>query len=234
MSRSFADEGPRSSVELDAGASKAFFHYFQNCRRNTETHLLRMSATFYIVSHNKYGPNKGASPTSAQHTGNLHGRPYKASNVVGLVDHPHPPPAVARGHRLVFAATGNLKEAIGAPFVKGSSRGKQRQTMHGSAIPSQSRACVASGPRPETRVAELIQNSQCLPFAEAGFMAAQNSEEVVVITAALEQGTAPQSEANISMSHPPRSPVVHPVWAPQLYQAREPTTFELMGMIGDL
>ncbi|KAF5931836.1 hypothetical protein HYC85_028007 [Camellia sinensis] len=27
---------------------------------------------------------------------------------VGLVDHPHPPPAVARGHRLVFAATGNV------------------------------------------------------------------------------------------------------------------------------
>ena len=27
---------------------------------------------------------------------------------VGLVDHPHPPPAVARGHRLVFASTGNL------------------------------------------------------------------------------------------------------------------------------
>ncbi|KAF5932435.1 hypothetical protein HYC85_028606 [Camellia sinensis] len=65
-------------------------------------------------------------------------------------------------------------------------------------------------------------------------MAAQNSEEVVVMTAALEQGTALQSEASISMSHPPRSPVVHPVWAPQLYQAREPTTFELMGMIGDL
>ncbi|KAF5932665.1 hypothetical protein HYC85_028836 [Camellia sinensis] len=65
-------------------------------------------------------------------------------------------------------------------------------------------------------------------------MAAQNSEEVVVMTAALEQGTAPQSEASISMSYPPRSPVVHPVWAPQLYQAREPTTFEMMGMIGDL
>ncbi|CAL5331967.1 unnamed protein product [Camellia sinensis] len=27
---------------------------------------------------------------------------------VGFVDHPHPPPAVARGHRLVFAATGNV------------------------------------------------------------------------------------------------------------------------------
>ncbi|GMP76878.1 hypothetical protein CsSME_00033361 [Camellia sinensis var. sinensis] len=84
------------------------------------------------------------------------------------------------------------------------------------------------------RVAELIQNSQCLPFAEARFMAAQSSEEIVVMAAVSEQGTAPQSEANISMSYPPRSPVVHPVWAPQLYQAREPTTFELMGMIGDL
>ena len=64
-------------------------------------------------------------------------------------------------------------------------------------------------------------------------MAAQSSEEIVVM-AALEQGTAPQSEAAISMSYPPRMPVVHPVWTPQLYQAREPTTFELMGMIGDL
>ena len=67
------------------------------------------------------------------------------------------------------------------------------------------------------RVAELIQNSQCLPFAEARFMAAQSSEEIVVMTAALEQGTAPQSEANISMSHPPRLPVVHPVWAGVTY-----------------
>ena len=32
--------------------------------------------------------------------------PWKGK--VGLVDHPHPPPAVARGHRLVFAATGNI------------------------------------------------------------------------------------------------------------------------------
>ncbi|KAF5934435.1 hypothetical protein HYC85_030606 [Camellia sinensis] len=84
------------------------------------------------------------------------------------------------------------------------------------------------------RVAELKQNSQCLPLAEAGFMAAQSSEEIVVMAAASEQGTAPQNEASISMSYPPRSPIVHPVWAPQLYQAREPTTFELMGMIGDL
>ena len=65
-------------------------------------------------------------------------------------------------------------------------------------------------------------------------MAAQKSEEIVVMTAALEQGTAPQSEASIDVLHPPWSPVVHPVWAPQLYQAREPATFELMGMIGDL
>ncbi|KAF5932181.1 hypothetical protein HYC85_028352 [Camellia sinensis] len=54
------------------------------------------------------------------------------------------------------------------------------------------------------------------------------------MTAALDQGITLQSETNIDMPHPPRSPVVHPVWAPQLYQAREQTTFELMGMIGDL
>ncbi|KAF5933144.1 hypothetical protein HYC85_029315 [Camellia sinensis] len=65
-------------------------------------------------------------------------------------------------------------------------------------------------------------------------MMAQNSEEIVDMTAALDQGITLQSETNIDMSHPPRSPVAHPVWAPQLYQAREPTTFELMGMIGDL
>ena len=72
------------------------------------------------------------------------------------------------------------------------------------------------------------------PHAEAGFMAAQNSKEIVVMMAALEQGAALQSEASINMSHTPRSPVVHPVWAPQLYQAREPITFELIRMIGDL
>ncbi|KAF5933099.1 hypothetical protein HYC85_029270 [Camellia sinensis] len=72
------------------------------------------------------------------------------------------------------------------------------------------------------------------PLVEARFMATQSSEEIVVMKAALEQGAAPQNEAAISMSYPPRSPVVHPVWAPQLYRAREPTTFELMGMIGDL
>ncbi|KAF5932596.1 hypothetical protein HYC85_028767 [Camellia sinensis] len=65
-------------------------------------------------------------------------------------------------------------------------------------------------------------------------MTTPNSEEIVVMTAALDQGIALQSETSIDMSHPPRSPVAHPVWAPQLYQAREPTTFELMGMISDL
>ena len=60
-------------------------------------------------------------------------------------------------------------------------------------------------------------------------MTPQNSDEIVVMTAALDQGITLQSETNIDMSHPPRSPVAHPVWAPQLYQAREPTTFELMG-----
>ena len=73
-----------------------------------------------------------------------------------------------------------------------------------------------------------------LPLAEAGLMMTQNSEEIVVMTAALDQGITLQSETNIDMSHPPRSPDAHPVWAPQLYQAREPSTFELMGMIGDL
>ncbi|KAF5932877.1 hypothetical protein HYC85_029048 [Camellia sinensis] len=105
-------------------------------------------------------------------------------------------------------------------------RGHQNQYCWGSVIENQLSAVQ--------RVAELVQNSQCLPFAEAGFMAAQSSEEIVVMAAVSEQGTTPQNEASISMSYPPRSPVVHPVWAPQLYQAREPTTFELMGMIGDL
>ena len=73
-----------------------------------------------------------------------------------------------------------------------------------------------------------------LPLAEAGLMTTQNSEEIVVMTAALEQGITLQGKASIDVSHPPRSPVAHPVWAPQLYQAREPTTFELMGMIGAL
>lgn len=54
------------------------------------------------------------------------------------------------------------------------------------------------------------------------------------MTAALDQGITLQSETNVDVPHPPRSPAAHPVWTPQLCQAREPTTFELMGMIGDL
>ena len=37
---------------------------------------------------------------------------------MGLVDHPHPPPAVARGHRLVFVSTDNIV-CRPAPFVAG-------------------------------------------------------------------------------------------------------------------
>ena len=86
-----------------------------------------------------------------------------------------------------------------------------------------------------------------LPLAEArqisdpsvtvqysGLTMTQNSEEIVVMTATLDQGITLQDEPNVDVSHPPRSPVAHPIWTPQLYQAREPTTFELMGMIGDL
>ncbi|GMP27776.1 hypothetical protein CsSME_00003618 [Camellia sinensis var. sinensis] len=62
----------------------------------------------------------------------------------------------------------------------------------------------------------------------------QNSEEIVVMTAASDQGITLQSGTNVDEPHPPRSPVAHLVWTPQLYQAREPTTFELMRMIGDL
>ena len=65
-------------------------------------------------------------------------------------------------------------------------------------------------------------------------MMTQNSEEIVVMTATLDQWITLRDETKINVSHPPRSPVAHPVWTPQLYQAREPTTFELMGMIGDL
>lgn len=43
-----------------------------------------------------------------------------------------------------------------------------------------------------------------------------------------------RSETDVKMQRPPRSPAAHPIWEPQLFQAREPTTFELMGMIGDL
>ncbi|KAL7171472.1 hypothetical protein ACSBR2_036179 [Camellia fascicularis] len=68
----------------------------------------------------------------------------------------------------------------------------------------------------------------------SGLIMTQNSEEIVVMTAVLDQEITLQSEASVEVSHLPRSPVAYPVWAPQLYQAREPTTFELMGMIGDL
>lgn len=62
----------------------------------------------------------------------------------------------------------------------------------------------------------------------------QNSDEIVVMTAALDQGITLQSETNVDVPHPPKSPAARPIWEPQLYQTREPTTFELMGMIGDL
>ena len=65
-------------------------------------------------------------------------------------------------------------------------------------------------------------------------MMTQNSEEIVVMAAALDQEIILQDETNVEIPHPPRSPVVHPIWTPQLFQNREPTTFELMGMIGDL
>ena len=52
---------------------------------------LRISALDCLVS--GFTPNTCVLP--------LRGR-------VGLVDHPHPPPTVARGHRLVFAATSNV------------------------------------------------------------------------------------------------------------------------------
>ena len=61
----------------------------------------------------------------------------------------------------------------------------------------------------------------------------QSSEEIVVMAAALDQGIILQYETNVAVPHPPRSPAAHPIWTPQLYPAREPTTFELMGMIGD-
>ena len=54
------------------------------------------------------------------------------------------------------------------------------------------------------------------------------------MTAALNQGNILRDETNVDVLHPPRSPAARPIWEPQLYQAREPTTFELMGMIGDL
>ncbi|KAF5933113.1 hypothetical protein HYC85_029284 [Camellia sinensis] len=217
---------------------------------------------------------------------------------VGLVDHPYPPPAVARCHRLVFAATGNvvcrpaLFVAVEAGLRTGrkgvliadlprsypSSRAETTPVMTDMwpSAPSQdldslvqiknrdtSRvrtvsvslqeriyqfASLSIGPEGTRisivenqlsrisylRVSGSVFGNRNLGTVISRFMAAQSSEEVVVMTAALEQGTTPQSEASISMSYPPRSPIVHPVWAPQLYQAREPTTFELMRMIGDL
>ncbi|KAF5934616.1 hypothetical protein HYC85_030787 [Camellia sinensis] len=63
---------------------------------------------------------------------------------------------------------------------------------------------------------------------------AQNSEEIVVMVAALNQGITLQDETDVEVPHPPRSPAARPIWEPQLFQTREPTTFELMGMIGDL
>ncbi|KAL7260055.1 hypothetical protein ACSBR1_005839 [Camellia fascicularis] len=68
------------------------------------------------------------------------------------------------------------------------------------------------------------------------FVMTQNPEEIVVLAAALShgQGITMQGETDVDMPHPPRSPVARPIWEPQYFQAREPTTFELMGMIGDL
>ena len=68
----------------------------------------------------------------------------------------------------------------------------------------------------------------------SGLMKTQNSEEIMLMAAALNQGIILQDETNVRVPHPPRSPVAHPIWTPQLFQAREPTTFELMGMIGGL
>ena len=65
-------------------------------------------------------------------------------------------------------------------------------------------------------------------------MMTQSSEEIVVMTAALDQEITLQSETNVEIPHPPRSPAARPIWEPQMFQVREPTTFELMGMIGDL
>ncbi|KAF5933759.1 hypothetical protein HYC85_029930 [Camellia sinensis] len=62
----------------------------------------------------------------------------------------------------------------------------------------------------------------------------QNLEEIVVMAAALNQGITIQGETDVEVQHPPRSPAARPIWEPQLFQTREPTTFELMGMIGDL
>ena len=52
------------------------------------------------------------------------------------------------------------------------------------------------------------------PLAEAGLMVTQNSEEIVVMTATLDQGITLRDETNGDVSHPPRSTVEHPVWTP--------------------
>ncbi|KAF5932555.1 hypothetical protein HYC85_028726 [Camellia sinensis] len=62
----------------------------------------------------------------------------------------------------------------------------------------------------------------------------QNSEEVVVMAAALNQGTTMQGETDIEMHRLSRAPTAYLIWEPQSFQTREPTTFELMEMIGDL
>ncbi|KAF5932868.1 hypothetical protein HYC85_029039 [Camellia sinensis] len=71
-------------------------------------------------------------------------------------------------------------------------------------------------------------------FSSAKLVMAQNSEEIVVMAATLDQGITLQGYTDGEVPHPPRSPAAYPIWEPQLFQTREPTTFELMGMIGDL
>ena len=47
-----------------------------------------------------------------------------------------------------------------------------------------------------------------------GLMMTQSSEEIVVMTAALDQEITLQSETNVDIPHPPRSPAAHPIWTP--------------------
>ena len=68
----------------------------------------------------------------------------------------------------------------------------------------------------------------------SGLMMPQSSEEIVVMAAALDQGIILQDETNVDVPHPPRLLAAHPLWEHQIFQVREPTTFELMRMIGDL
>ena len=49
------------------------------------------------------------------------------------------------------------------------------------------------------------------PLTEAGLMMTQNSEEIVVMTATLDQGITLRDETNVDASHPRRSLVAHPV-----------------------